>query len=263
MGGSSTVHGRTLRGGSVSWPVRIGDNVHRDAGPWTPAVHALLRHLAWVGFDGAPRVVGMDEAGREVLTFIPGRAGTRPRPPVLLRDIGLAALGTLLRSYHDAVASFVPPPDAVWRIGAVPFRRGDLVRHGDPAVSNTIWRRGCPVALIDWDFAEPGRRETDLAHLAWNAVPLRSDEQWKEDGFSSPPDLRERLHVVCRAYGDISPAVILDELERLHESLRDRALQLGSRGIQPWAMFLARQGPAGTEADLAWLRQRRQSLLGR
>ena len=37
---------------------RRGDVVIRDAGPWTPAVHALLRHLEDTGFAAAPRLVG-------------------------------------------------------------------------------------------------------------------------------------------------------------------------------------------------------------
>src|SRR5215472_6228868 len=42
------------------------------SGPWTPTVHAPLRHLEEVGFDGAPRLVGfgLDADGREMLTFI-------------------------------------------------------------------------------------------------------------------------------------------------------------------------------------------------
>jgi hypothetical protein len=36
------------------------------------AVHALLAHLHEAAFDGAPRPLGIDERGREVLTFIPG-----------------------------------------------------------------------------------------------------------------------------------------------------------------------------------------------
>jgi hypothetical protein len=42
--------------------------VIRDAGPWTPAVHALLRHLEDVGFAAAPRLAGsgLDTDGREV-----------------------------------------------------------------------------------------------------------------------------------------------------------------------------------------------------
>ena len=62
-----------LEGGNVSSGVeRVGDTVRRPAGVWTPAVHALLHHLHTVGFQGAPRPLGLDEQGREVLTFIPG-----------------------------------------------------------------------------------------------------------------------------------------------------------------------------------------------
>jgi len=52
--------------------VRIDDTVRRPTGPWTPGVHALLNHLAAAGFDGAPRVRGIDEHWREVLDYIEG-----------------------------------------------------------------------------------------------------------------------------------------------------------------------------------------------
>ena len=62
-----------LTGGNVSRAVvRVGDTVRRPAGPWTPAVHALLAHLHSAGLTGAPGPLGIDERGREVLTFIPG-----------------------------------------------------------------------------------------------------------------------------------------------------------------------------------------------
>jgi hypothetical protein len=57
-----------LEGGNVGGAVRVRDTVRRSAGPWTPAVHALLAHLADKGFTGAPRPLGFDEQGREVLT---------------------------------------------------------------------------------------------------------------------------------------------------------------------------------------------------
>ena len=50
-----------LIGGNTSTVVRVGDTVRRNVGPWTPAVHALLRHLEYVGFTGAPRVLGIDD----------------------------------------------------------------------------------------------------------------------------------------------------------------------------------------------------------
>ena len=42
-----------LSGGGRSVVYRRGDVVIRDAGPWTPAVHALLRHLEDAGFVAA------------------------------------------------------------------------------------------------------------------------------------------------------------------------------------------------------------------
>src|SRR5437879_2964164 len=52
-----------LPGGNLSpRVVRVGATMRRPVGPWTPAVHALLNHLHAVGFDGAPRVLGLDDA---------------------------------------------------------------------------------------------------------------------------------------------------------------------------------------------------------
>ena len=52
--------------------VRVGDTVRRPTGPHSPFVHRLLRHLDAVGFEAAPRLLGVDEQGREVLSFIDG-----------------------------------------------------------------------------------------------------------------------------------------------------------------------------------------------
>ncbi|MEK8169329.1 hypothetical protein NKH77_04555 [Streptomyces sp. M19] len=35
-------------------------------------MHALLAHLHEVGFRAAPRPLGIDDQGREVLTYLPG-----------------------------------------------------------------------------------------------------------------------------------------------------------------------------------------------
>ena len=86
--------------------------MHREAGPWTPAVHALLRHLEHVGFEGAPRVIGFDDSGREVLTYVEGDAASLAFPPALLHKRGITALGQFIRRFHDAAATFVPAEDA-------------------------------------------------------------------------------------------------------------------------------------------------------
>ena len=64
-----------LEGGSHSGVVRVGETVRRETRPWSSSVHDLLRHLDREGFAGAPRALGFDDQGREVLTYIEGEAG--------------------------------------------------------------------------------------------------------------------------------------------------------------------------------------------
>jgi hypothetical protein len=100
-------------GGVPVW--RSGRGVHRLTGPWTPTVHAFLGHLESVGFDGAPRVLGIDDAGREIFTFIEGEvlaAGTAwrpgdptPWPSWAQTEDCLVATAQLLRRFHDAAAT--------------------------------------------------------------------------------------------------------------------------------------------------------------
>jgi hypothetical protein len=65
-----------LGGGNVAAGiVRVGDTVRKPAGYWTPAVEALLSHLWRRGFTGAPRPLGRDVEGRQVLEYVPGPCG--------------------------------------------------------------------------------------------------------------------------------------------------------------------------------------------
>jgi len=246
-----------LSGGWVNEVVRIGDTVHRSAGPWTPAVHALLSHLEAKGFDAAPRVLGFDEQGREVLTYIEGEPALHPWPDALLQDDGLAAMARLLRWYHEAVADFVPPIDAEWRIGRVGPEPGEIVLHRDPGPWNVLWRRGAPVALIDWDFAEPGPAINDLAFMAWYAIPLGP----LMDGPPQDLDPHSRLRVVCDAYGGVTPAQVLRAVAVVQAQELERDLDLGTQGVEPWATFVRRGEIAFLREAQKWLRENRPSLL--
>ncbi|MFD0525301.1 hypothetical protein [Paractinoplanes durhamensis] len=56
---------QTLPGGNTTGAVRAGNVVHKPAAPWTPSVHALLRHLEQAGVEGCP--------GRSASTIRAGR----------------------------------------------------------------------------------------------------------------------------------------------------------------------------------------------
>jgi Ser/Thr protein kinase RdoA (MazF antagonist) len=182
--------------------VRIGDTVRRPTGPWTPAVHALLRHLDAVGFAESPRVVGIDERGREMLSYLEGETVGDAEPwPVWTRsDATIAEAGDLLRRYHDAVASFVPPPDAAWRFTDRPLDAGEVICHNDCAPYNVVWRDGRIAGLIDWDVAGPGHPWQDLAFAAWQWVPLHHPSLL-EPGWREPPDMPRRLALLLDGYG--------------------------------------------------------------
>jgi phosphotransferase family enzyme len=174
-----------LEGGGRTLVHRRGNTVIRNAGPWTPTVHALLRHLEAVGFGGAPRLVGsgFDADGRETLTYIEGEF-TQPGPWSL---DGAAALGTLLRDLHRAAGSFQPPAESVW----FPWHGRDLggpgtvIGHCDAAPWNIVVRRGLPVALIDWEVAGPVDPLTELAQLCWLNAKLHDDIVAAREGL--PP----------------------------------------------------------------------------
>jgi Phosphotransferase enzyme family len=166
---------------------REGGATLRPPAPWTATVHVLLRHLAAVGFPGAPRVVGTGFApdGRETIEFVPGEVDARR----VWGDEGIAELGHLLRRLHEATASFRSPPDAVWQAS---FLRPDgpdaVVSHGDAAPWNVVAREGRPVALIDWELAGPVDRLREVAHTGWLNARLFDDEIAERQGL--PPAAR-------------------------------------------------------------------------
>src|SRR5436190_11755318 len=106
----------TLSGGHTTGAVLIDGVVHKPAGPWTSTVHALLRHLEDADFEGAPRALGFDDQGREMLTYLSGQTvgDQAPWPAWVFADSTLIQVGRWMRRLHDATATFEPPPDERW-----------------------------------------------------------------------------------------------------------------------------------------------------
>jgi hypothetical protein len=183
-----------LDGGNVSGGVvRIGDTVRRPAGPWTPAVHALLHHLHGAGFPGAPRPLGFDEHGREVLTFIPGTIAWPDNFALLDPGDRLRRAAALIRGFHDAVTGFRPPPDARWQ-ALIPAEGTGIIAHHDLAPWNLVIgpRRW---AFIDWDLAAPGSRLWDVAYALHGFVLLSANPRYQR------PNPAHRMRLFADAYG--------------------------------------------------------------
>lgn len=197
-----------LAGGDVTeGVVRVGDTVRRTVGPNAPLVHALLRHLEETGYEGAPRFLGIDAAGREVLTFVHGEVAGRPRPAWLADERRLASVGRLVRGYHEAVAGFVQPEGVRPYSGIsagpgmppVPPYPVELVGHMDYTPDNIVFRDGAAVALIDFDLAKPVTKADEVGNAMLYWAPLA-------DPADADPPLREvdvprRCRILADAYG--------------------------------------------------------------
>jgi hypothetical protein len=162
--------GGTANRGQV---VRVGDTVRRPQSPTSPATHVLLRHLADVGFAGAPRFLGVDGLGREVLSYVPGTAITPPYPEWALTDAALVSVAHLLRAYHRAVGTFDDRTPCAWPSSPPAAFTGELISHNDLNLDNVVFRDERAVALIDFDLASPGSRVWDIACAARLWAPLR------------------------------------------------------------------------------------------
>jgi hypothetical protein len=240
--------------GNVSEVVHVGDTVRRTAGPWTPAIHALLGHLAARGFEAAPRALGFDDRGREMLTYLPGRSGTAELDGLRSDDV-LIAVARLVRRYHDAIADFRPPPDATWRFTVGAPRTGDVICHNDLGPWNFIFDSTRPVALIDWDFAAPAPRVWDIAYALWRFVPLYDDAT-----FGAPAERARRIRLFCEAYGLAERQELLAVVERRQQVLHDTLVAWGQAGVPGFAAMLHDGHADSIRNDMAYLRLNRSAL---
>jgi hypothetical protein len=192
-----------LAGGNTVGAVRIDGIVRKPASPWTPTVHALLRHLEEAGFQGAPRPRGLDGHGREMLTYLPGEtaAGRFPWPAWTFTDHLLSQVGRWLRRLHDATATFVPPAGERWFTGRT-MQPGQIIGHQDAAPYNAAVLDGDHLTgFFDWDTAGPSSRDFDLAFTALWWIPLCPPDVAASLGFHDPPARSRRLHLLLDAYG--------------------------------------------------------------
>jgi hypothetical protein len=216
--------------------VRVGDTVRRPQRRTSPAAHALLRHLEDVGFDGAPRLLGVDAQGREVLTYIPGTTVFPPYPDWAMTDEALVSVAELLRDYHHAVAGFDPTPYSWPESPPEPFV-GELVSHNDLNLDNVVFREGRAVGLIDFDLASPGSRLWDVACAARLWAPLRSDA-WIRD--SRRGRAFERLRLFIDTYGVDVPdrrrmAAAVEENHKWFGRLIARYVDAGHTGFSEYS----------------------------
>jgi hypothetical protein len=243
------LHGGTSNRGLV---VKVGGTVRRPRSPGNGAVHALLRHLQDVGFDGAPRILGIDDDGREILSFVEGDVPIDPYPAWALTDHALASVGRLLRRFHEAARSF-DPSDHRWGSTVPSGWRGDVVLHNDPNLDNVVFRDGEAVALIDFDLASPGAPLWDLAIATRLWVPLRDPVDVPDDRRHR---MRERITILADGYGlpHQDRLRLIDAARATHDWCYDIMRTGAERGQPGYAQVWTSGKRAHVQRGRSWLR---------
>ncbi len=221
-----------LLGGRVTaGVVRLGATVRRPISNDRSLQHALLAHLERSGFDGSPRLLGVDEQDREILSFLPGEV---PRDLGHFSDAQLAGAAALLRRFHDATASFEP----VGRAGA------EAMCHNDWGPPNAVFRDGLPYGMIDFDTIAPGLRLWDLGYSAFAWLDL-GDPDYTAD------EQQRRLSIFADAYDlpNCSASRIAAYAVARQRALATSAEARGKAEMASWA----RSAAAWTVANLAGL----------
>lgn len=229
-----------LSGGNMDPVLRVGNTVRRTTGPWTPAVHRLLRRLEAAGFSEAPRPLGVDEEHREILTFIPGQVMTGLHPAELWSPGLLKDAAAMLRRLHEATVP-LDSDKGPWRSAA--HQPVEVICHNDFAPYNLILRDGQVSGIIDFDMASPGPRLWDLAYLAYRLAPFAEDAAGLEPNRDGDPETR--LKLLIEAYGvNYSPSEVLEvaavRLDELAEFTDQRAVRTGRRDFTEHAAMYRR-----------------------
>lgn len=166
-------------------------------------MHALLGHLERQGWSGAPRYLGVDDRGREVLTYtaghVPWSAG---EPEKVSSPRTLRAVGRLVRELHDLTAGTALAGDH------------EVVCHNDLSPKNTVYlgegSDAWPVAFLDWDLAAPGERIADVAHACWQYPRLGPD-------CSDPAAAGLLVRAVADGYGLADRSGLVERILRWQE----------------------------------------------
>ena len=204
--------------------------MRRPVRPNTAFVLRVLRHVEATGATWAPRALGIDEHGLEVVSWIRGET------PGSGDEVDVLALARIVRELHDLTEDLV--------------EGSECVIHDDIQPRNAVVQGRRPVGLIDWEQARPGRRVDDVANLCWSFI--------EPTAGSDPSEISRRWRLVVDAYGLDDRALLVptvlarmvtcaEDIEReaargstRHQSLAERGDHDAIRAMHRWVSEHAR-----------------------
>ncbi|MDX6197883.1 MAG: hypothetical protein QOJ79_1034 [Actinomycetota bacterium] len=174
--------------------------------------------------------------------FIEGDVPLTPYPAWAQSDQALASISTLMGQFHEASRGFADT-GLPWNSELADPAGGTMICHNDVCLENVVFREGVAVALLDFDFAAPGRAVYDIAQMARMCVPLDDEETAASRGWLAA-DLPGRLRLVADSYGldGAARATLLDVLRDLMARSGEFVLRRVAAGDENFRQMLEELG---------------------
>jgi len=200
-----------ILGGTMNHVVKTGDTVRRKV-KGHPLLHSYLQFLEKAGMVGTPRFLGIDEQGREILSYVLGEtaeSGLGFDHPCLHSDQAICDMAQFMRKLHDVSADFLPTAIKGGWINPQQFEEMyETICHGDAAIWNFALINERISGMFDFDQACPGTRAWDLTLTLFSAV-LTSYYDYEPSKHKE--NTRRRIRLFFEAYGMKCPTDIITQ----------------------------------------------------
>jgi len=226
-----------LSGGQNNDVVRIRDTVQRSVCENSNYVHQVLTFLEEQGYEHSPRYLGIDENGREILSYVDGEIGRA----IEWTDQQLSEVMKMLRAFHDKTT------------GSELCKDKEVICHRDIAPWNTVLKNDFPIGFIDFDDVEPGRRVEDIGYALWTFLELGNQD-------IDIQTQTKRIKMMCDAYGfsdgKLLVDAILSEQKRVLEIRKNMAISGKNSEIQDFS----KERIQIIENEMNWIEKHRSDI---
>jgi len=171
--------------------VKVGDTVRKEPSENSELVREVMAVLSNNNFQYSPKYLGIDQKGREIMTYIEGEQMNHTEITVDLMKQTLK----VLKQFHNIFSTSDLSQDQ------------ETVLHTDYAPWNLIVKEGKLVGVIDFDKVIPGKRIYDVAYICWNLLDIGS----KNSNFTEE-EILKYLPILINAYGEIDTSEFVDVL---------------------------------------------------
>ncbi len=229
---------KKLSGGRTATNVvQIGNTVRRTVKTKSQFTRDLLKLLEKKHFEYSPRFLGIDEKGREILTFT---RGSVPHKDMKWTNSQLISIVIMIKKFHDATE------------GSNLTGKKEVVCHNDISPWNIVMLDNRPVGLIDFDSAAPGKRADDLGYFLWTFLKLGSDINANLQA--------KRMQLLSRAYGFYESKALIHAILQQQKRILIMRQNLAKNSHDKKEKNFSSTKVASIRSEIKWVQNNRRLL---